>query len=171
MRVSKALLSSEDQTWNTPRWYIERAVRALGPVGFDPCSNPFSVVGACTEYMLERGQDGLSLPWLGLGWGHLNPPFGRVIGRWMRRAAATQRQGGEVLALVPARIDTLWWQSAMTVAAVGILWRGRFTYRLRGVQHGNAPFPTSLLYFGPRARDVVAEFCDSGIVVPGWWRG
>jgi hypothetical protein len=108
------MLSSADQTWNTPRWFVDRVEAALGPVGLDPCSNQWSEVRARVEYRLDRGQDGLVLPWDGLGLVYVNPPFGRVIGRWMQRCAAS---GAEVVALVPARVDAKWWHEAYAASS------------------------------------------------------
>ena len=46
---------------------------ALGRFGTDPCSNPRSHIASDVAYMLERGQDGLSLPWFGSVW--CNGPY------------------------------------------------------------------------------------------------
>jgi hypothetical protein len=56
-----------------------------GPPDLDPCSNPYSRVGAKTEYTLEKGNDGLVDSWLFrntyVNWLfrniYVNPPFGK----------------------------------------------------------------------------------------------
>jgi hypothetical protein len=46
-------------------------------LGTDPCSNPHSIVVARNVYMLERGEDGLVLPWIDLT--YVNGPFSNLL--------------------------------------------------------------------------------------------
>ena len=39
----------------------------------------------------------------------MNPPEGREIKPWMRKAFESSQKGATVVCLVPARIDTMWW--------------------------------------------------------------
>lgn len=155
------MLSSDDQTWNTPAWFIDRLVRALGPIGLDPCSNEFSIVRAKREVRFDRGEDGLAFSWAGHGLVFVNPPFGREIGAFMGLLS----NADEAVAIVPARTDTAWWHDTALAADVTLLWRGRFSFRLREAERGVAPFPTSLFYFGDRSRRFTAEFARDGLVL------
>jgi DNA N-6-adenine-methyltransferase Dam len=155
------MMSSADQTWNTPRWFIDRVERALGPIGLDPCSNASSVVRAAVEFRLDRGEDGLALPWHGFGLVFVNPPFGREIGAWTQRCA---RVGSEVVALVPARCDTAWFHDAAHTCDALILWRGRFAFRVRDTDRGNAPFPSAVFYWGARRAMFLREFAADGFI-------
>lgn len=168
-RDLRPLLTSKDQTWNTPEWFIGRLTQALGLVGLDPCSNEWSVVRARTEYRLERGEDGLSLPWADRGLVFVNPPFGREIPRWMLRCETSGAE--EVVALVPARVDAKWWHRAHLSCAAVILWRGRFAFRKRSSDRGNAPFPSSVFYWGSRVSAFVDAFDTDGIVLLGGGKG
>ena len=47
---------------------------------------------ALCEHHYTIEQDGLSMPWDGHVW--CNPPYGRQIGKWMKKAAETDRGGG-----------------------------------------------------------------------------
>lgn len=158
------LMSSADDTWNTPRWFIDRLERALGRVGLDPCSNYWSEVCARRNYQLSRGEDGLALTWTGQGLVYLNPPYGRVIGEWMDKAADC---GAEVVALVPSRTDAKWWQHAAFACSALLLWRGRFRFLSRGRKGNTAPFPSSVFYFGTRPQAFLGEFADAGYVAKG----
>ncbi len=42
---------------------------------------------------------------------HINPPYGRTIGEWMKKANDEAKHGATVVCLVPARTDTNWWHS------------------------------------------------------------
>lgn len=167
MKSQRTLMSSADQTWNTPRWFLDRVEHALGPIGLDPCSNATSKVRARVEYRLERGQDGLALPWCGLGLVFVNPPFGREIVAWMMACAISgARNGVELVALVPARTDTKWWHVAARSCDAFVLWRGRFAFsKRRSRKHGNAPFPSSVFYWGPRPSVFLGEFSADGFSV------
>lgn len=47
----------------TPKHFIDLLVEHLGPVDLDPCSNPWSVVGAGRSFSIQEGVDGLSQEW------------------------------------------------------------------------------------------------------------
>jgi len=46
--------------------------RTFGPIDLDPCAGLETCIGA-TNYALERGENGLELPWFGFI--YCNPPF------------------------------------------------------------------------------------------------
>jgi len=52
----------------TPQWVYE----SLGCIDLDPCAGPNTAIGK-VNYALERGQNGLILPWEGFV--YCNPPF------------------------------------------------------------------------------------------------
>src|SRR6266545_925179 len=101
------LLSSAHADWCTPDPVLE-LVRLLGPIGLDPCSNERSIVGARVEWTAH--DDGLARSWAGFGLVYVNPPYGRkTIAAWAAKCHAQGRRA-EVVALLPARTDTRWWQ-------------------------------------------------------------
>lgn len=68
--------------WGTPEDIIERARRCMGGITLDPCSEErFNEVVKAEQYysLLERGEDGLVLPWHGKVL--LNPPGDTRKGR------------------------------------------------------------------------------------------
>jgi site-specific DNA-methyltransferase (adenine-specific) len=74
-----------------------------------------------------------------------NPPYGRAIGEWMRKAWESAQRGAEVVVcLVPARTDTAWWHDYATRAAEVRYLRGRLKF---GGANNGAPFPSALLVF------------------------
>lgn len=149
---SRAQFTSNSQEWNTPLEVLE-LVRAFDAIGLDPCSNAGSIVGAAVEWRMERDGDSLLRDWRGHGLVYVNPPYSRFLRAWTAKCA---QSGAEVIACVPARTDARWWhQSAVTADAI-CYWRGRL--RFLGAP-SSAPFPSALLYFGPRVerfRDVFA---------------
>jgi hypothetical protein len=75
--------------------------------------------------------------------------------------------GAEVVALVPSRTDTEWWQLAAFRSAALVLWRGRFRFLSRGRKAHPAPFPSSVFYFGPHRGAFLSEFAADGYVAKG----
>jgi hypothetical protein len=78
----------------------------------------------------------------------LNPPYGRGIGKWMRKARESVKAGAAVVCLVPARADTRWWHDYATKGHVLFL-RCRLKF---GDAESSAPFPSALVTFGARKR-------------------
>lgn len=156
-KMNRSMLASDRQDWNTPEGVIDR-VRAFDAIGLDPCSNAGAIVGASTEWRLERDGDSLTRDWRGHGVVFVNPPYGPHLLRWMAKCAAS---GAEVITLTPARTDTKWWQNHAARASAICYWRGRITFR--GARDP-APFPTASCYFGERVDRFVEVFKPAGLV-------
>jgi len=110
-----------------------------------------------------------------------NPPYGDDIAPCMRRVAYFAAEGVEIIALLPHRTDTQWWQST-SGAAGKCEWEGRLKHprgvsdkrqlRLVGVAHieeafpppetGTAPFPSVVVYWGQRFNRFERAFADAG---------
>ena len=87
--------------------------------------------------------DGLSQMWGGVRcW--MNPPYGREIGRWVRKAYEESEEGALVVCLLPARTDTAWWHDYCMKGEVRFI-RGRLKF---GGHMNSAPFPSAIVIFG-----------------------
>lgn len=157
MPVAAALLSSARTTWCTPDEVLDR-VWIFDAIGLDPSSGEGSRVGARVAFT-ERGLDA---SWAGHGLVYCNPPYGRAIGEWTAKMREEAARGVELIALVPARTDTKWFQRDLAGADAFCFWSGRLTFR--GAEHG-APFPSVLVYFGDRARRFARVFRNCGWIV------
>ena len=148
MTYKGAPLMSERHDWETPPAFITLSQEHSG-VRFD--------LDAAAAYGNNKApaffdgsseeQDGLLQPWFGTVW--VNPPFGRTLADWFRKAAREiQRPEVErILMLVPARVDTRWFHDeVMPHAWMVWLIRGRFTFgHSSAVEGANAPFPSMLV--------------------------
>jgi hypothetical protein len=77
--------SKETSRWGTPSDIIARCKGVVGAFDLDPCTEAKfeSVVGARVNYsLLDRGEDGLTLPWFGRVF--CNPPGGLVREFWCK---------------------------------------------------------------------------------------
>lgn len=87
----------ETNTWLTPLSLIKK----LGPFDLDPCGYPGHPTA---DRLITLPNDGLNQDWSGRVW--LNPPYGRHIGKWLKKLETH----GNGIALVFSRTDTEWFQ-------------------------------------------------------------
>jgi hypothetical protein len=149
--MQKALMSSKTEHWCTPESFLA-LVRQVGPIGLDPCSNPHSTVGAATSFCHPK-DDGLILPWAGLGNQYVNPPYGRKLTSWSSKIvteAAIQLPSEHLIVLTPARTDTKWCQQLLEAADARLFWKGRIKFIDPECpdKDQSAPFPSLVTYFG-----------------------
>ena len=133
--------SSVTDDWSTPQDLFDDCNQIFG-FTLDACALPHNA--KCSRYY-SPVDDGLAQPWAGTVW--MNPPYGRTIGKWMRKAWETSRKGATVVCLVPARVDTRWWHDYAVRGQVTFL-RGRLKFGGTGGTENSAPFPSALVVFG-----------------------
>lgn len=146
MSINKALLSSNTCEWETPQLFFD-ALNAEHHFDIDVCATANNA--KCERYYTKE-QDGLSQQWKGVCW--MNPPYGREIGKWMRKAYESSLYGATVVCLVPARTDTAWWHDYAMKGEVEFV-RGRLKF---GGSKANASFPSAIVTFWA-ARDVEVD--------------
>jgi site-specific DNA-methyltransferase (adenine-specific) len=133
--------------WGTPDCILERAVR-LGFIGLDPCTTPDNPIGAGRFY--APPDNGLDPHWNRYGEGglvYVNPPYGRPIKDWVIKCRDEAHLEAEIVLLVPANTDTLWFRIALGSARVCCFISGRLTFRGAPAP---AKFGSAVFYFGPR---------------------
>jgi phage N-6-adenine-methyltransferase len=131
--------SSERQDWETPQYLFDGLNAEFG-FELDFCATPETA--KCQRYFTPD-DDGLSQLWEGSCW--MNPPYGREIERWMRKAVESAFHGALIVCLVPARTDTRWWHKYATRGEIRYL-RGRLKF---GKAKNSAPFPSAIIIFRP----------------------
>jgi hypothetical protein len=162
-----ALLSSVRMDWNTPDSVLcpmrefSQAAYGNAQIALDPCSNGQSIVDASSSF--DAASDGLAHSWRCNGLVYLNPPYGRAIKAWMQKAAQEAAGGVQIASLVPARVDTKWFQEAAKSAQCILFMRGRV--RFVGAP-SSAPFPTAIIYWGQHPEAFQSCFSPMGLI----WR-
>ena len=135
--------SSDTVEWSTPPDTFA-ALHAEFGFTLDPCCTPANAT--CSRYFTEA-DDGLAQSWAGETV-FMNPPYGRAIKHWMRKAYHSwSQEGATVVCLVPARTDTAWWHDYAMRGEIRFL-RGRLKF---GGSRNSAPFPSAVVIF--RRRD------------------
>lgn len=139
--VSKALFSSATVEWATPQELFDNLDREFG-FTLDVCATPENA--KCHVYF-TKADDGLSK-----GWGKnvcwMNPPYGRGISDWVRKAFVASQYGATVVCLLPSRTDTRWWHKYIVEHAEVRFVRGRLKF---GGAKNPAPFPSAICIFWP----------------------
>jgi phage N-6-adenine-methyltransferase len=103
MSAIKAMLSSNDNSWETPDEFF-RSLNEVFRFETDVCAT--HMTAKCTKYYTPE-DDGLSKDWTGTCW--MNPPYGREIPRWVEKAYKESLKGATVVCLIPSRTDTAYW--------------------------------------------------------------
>jgi phage N-6-adenine-methyltransferase len=137
-RLNVGLFTSDKCEWETPQDFFDR-LNVEFQFDLDVCALPENA--KCTKYFTPE-DDGLRQEWHGTCW--MNPPYGREIAKWIRKAYESAKQGATVVCLIPARVDTRWWHDYCMEAAEIRFVRGRLKF---GGVKDNAPFPSAVVVF------------------------
>ena len=135
---TKLLFSSNSDMWETPQWLFDKLNSEFN-FDLDVCAVPENA--KCAAYYTPI-MDGLNQPWYGRCW--CNPPYGRNIDKWIKKAYKSYCDGALVVMLLPARTDTKWFHNYIYGKA-----EIRFILgRLKFSGHKNsAPFPSMIVIF------------------------
>lgn len=116
------MFSSKTDLWETPQTFFDKLNQEFG-FTLDACAVPDNA--KCERYYTPE-QDGLSQPWDGVVW--CNPPYGREVGKWVRRGLMASENGAIVVMLLPARTDTKWFHDYIYGKAEIRFVRGRLKF-------------------------------------------
>lgn len=142
MAINEGLFSSATDDWGTPQNLFDDLDNEFG-FELDVCASHEN--HKCDRYF-THANDGLAQDWRGICW--MNPPYGRAIKEWMRKAYESSLDGATVVCLVPARTDTAWWHDYAMRGDIRFL-RGRLKFTTSGGGGGSAPFPSAIVIFRP----------------------
>lgn len=147
--LNAGLFTSRRDDWETPQQLFDQFTQEFGPFDLDPCASEQNA--KCPRFFTEA-DDGLAQPWAP----HkvfLNPPYGREIGKWVKKAWEESQAGALVVCLLPARTDTAWFHNYVLRADGLRFLRGRLHFNGRGP----APFPSMIAVFYSRKEERDAD--------------
>lgn len=161
-RINAGLFTSATPEWYTPRHIIDRVLKVFdGEIDLDPCSNsldPNEANVPAGDYFTAE-LDGLSRERQWHGRVYMNPPYGDEIPQWVDRLVQA-KEGDEIdeaIALLPARVDTNWFQPLWAYELCFVKGRLRFS----GAEN-SAPFPSVVVYLGPDVEGFKRHFREIG---------
>lgn len=142
------MYTSKTPEWFTPKPFFDELDREFH-FTLDVCATPENA--KCKRYFTKE-DDGLTA-----SWGNennpevcfMNPPYGRVIGAWVKKASESARGGATVVCLLPARTDTKWFHDYIYNKAEIRFVKGRIYFDNSEGAGDRAPFPSMLVIFRP----------------------
>ena len=141
-KTQKTLFSSKSMEWETPQKFYNQ-LNDRYSFTLDPCATESTA--KCEKYFTES-DDGLSQDWGG-NVVFMNPPYGRAISSWIKKAYEESRKNNTVVVcLIPARTDTKYWHNYCMKAHEINFIKGRLKF---GGSKNAAPFPSAVIVFRP----------------------
>ena len=139
--INEALFSSASCEWETPQDFFDEW-DAKFHFDLNCCATDENA--KCARYFTKE-DDAFKQKWTGRVW--MNPPYGRDIGLWMRKAYESVLDGDAeaVVCLVPSRTDTKWFHEYAMRGELHFV-RGRLKFGGSGSKN-SAPFPSVVVVF------------------------
>lgn len=129
------MFSSKTDMWETPKDFFDELDKEFH-FTCDVCA--IKENAKCAKYYTPE-QDGLKQEWDGVCW--MNPPYGKAIGKWVKKAAESKTT---VVCLLPATTDTKWFHEYIYGKAEIRFVKGRIKF---GNSKNSAPFPSMVVIF------------------------
>jgi len=134
---TKLMFSSKTDMWSTPQAFFDEWDEKYH-FTLDACASPDNA--KCSEYFTEE-DDALQQEWRGVVW--MNPPYGRKIKHWIKKAHDSAQEGATVVCLIPSRTDTVYWHEYVMKGDITFI-KGRLKF---GDAKNAAPFPSAVVVF------------------------
>lgn len=161
MNTALADLERDNDDLGTPRFILDR-VRSIDAIGLDPCSNPWSSVGATVSISRHAGQDGLALPWSSYvftGLIFVNFPYSKPM-PWCDRIVEAARDGEEIVVLSKLDPSTRWAMRLREQRSAQCDLYQRVSFE--GGAHKAGMMSSTLTYFGTNPFKFCHAFADIG---------
>lgn len=147
------------KTRNNGRYNGNGREWATPPEVFDPLHREFAfTLDACATpknaklpRFLTEAENGLEASWANERvW--MNPPYGREIYPWTRKAREESKAGALVVGLLPASTDLAWWHDDVVGHAAEIRYlRGRVRFLTGGPYRASGFFASVVVIWRPSA--------------------
>ena len=133
--INKGMFSSKTDMRETPQDFFNKLNKEFN-FDVDVCATKENA--KCKKFYTPE-ENGLQQNWAGTCW--MNPPYGREISRWVKKAAESK---ATVVCLLPARTDTRWFHEYIYNKAEIRFIKGRLKF---GNSDNSAPFPSMIVIF------------------------
>lgn len=142
-------------------------IKRFAPIGVDPCSNAGSKWGAFVEYRLERGENGLVLPWAVRGQPKgsivpVNGPWSALLA-WVEKARREYLEYGvESVFICRPEAATEWSKLLLRTSSRVTELGERYDFPCVGMPAGTDMISTRLAYIGERTQRWTDVCRDAG---------
>jgi phage N-6-adenine-methyltransferase len=134
------LFSSDKMDWGTPQDFFDKLHEEF-IFDIDVCASDWNA--KLLDYWTVA-DDALSLDWTGLRC-FMNPPYGRELKVWIKKAYEESLKGALVVALIPARTDTSYFHDYIFGKAEVRFIRGMIKFERPEGAADAAPFPSAVV--------------------------
>lgn len=138
----QVMFSSEDMNWSTPQSFFDKLNQEFN-FDIDVCASDTNA--KCKKYFTKE-IDGLKQEWNGICF--MNPPYGRKISLWLKKAFEEGQKGNTIVCLIPCRTDTKYWHDYCMKSSEIRFIKGRLKF---GDGNNSAPFPSALVVFNNKS--------------------
>jgi len=139
------MFSSKSNEWGTPQDLFDDLNQEFS-FTLDPCSTKVNY--KCEKYYTIE-DDGLLQDWSNETV-FVNPPYGREIGDWVKKAYEEHLKGSTIVMLIPARTDTKYFHNYIYGKAEIRFIKGRIkfiNYLNPEYKKQAAPFPSMIVVY------------------------
>lgn len=159
--INKHLLTSKNEEWETPQ-FLFNELNETYDFDLDVCASETNK--KCHKFY-SKDDNSLDKYWIGSCW--MNPPYGKSIATWMKKAYESHvKNKALVVCLVPCRTDTQWWHDYAIQGSIFFI-KGRI--RFVGASQP-APFPSAIIVYGGGAPiGYINESLDLSFLKEEWW--
>ena len=138
--MNPCLFSSASDNWSTPQYLFDKLDKEFH-FTLDPCASVFN--HKCDKYF-TLADNGLVQDWSN-DVVFVNPPYGKVIYDWVRKAYNTSLiSDKKIVLLLPSRTDTKWFHDFIYNKSEIRFIRGRLKF---GDSKNFAPFPSMIVIY------------------------
>ena len=142
--LNQGLFSSEKQDWCTPQQFFDELDAEFHFVLDVAATHQNSKCKRC----FTPEDDGLIQNWDMGGAVYCNPPYGKDIGLWVKKAYEEAQKGTTIVMLIPARTDTKYFHEYIYHKSEIRFVKGRLKFTdENGVSKGTAPFPSMVVIY------------------------
>jgi site-specific DNA-methyltransferase (adenine-specific) len=137
--------NGDGRHWATPPEVFD-PLHAEFDFTLDPCATPESA--KCKRFFTEV-ENGLVRHWSGERV-FMNPPYGREVYAWTRKAREESAKGALVVGLLPASTDLKWWHEDVVAVQAEVRYiRGRVRFLTDGPYRASGFFPSVVVVWRP----------------------
>lgn len=148
--------------WATPPEVFDPLEREFR-FTLDPCATPETA--KCAKFFTEA-DNGLERSWAGERV-FMNPPYGKEVYAWTKKAREEASAGALVVGLLPASTDLAWWHDDVVGHASDLRWlRGRVRFLTDGPYRASGFFASVVVVWRP-ARAIPRCACGKAVYTAG----
>ncbi|MEK6883311.1 MAG: phage N-6-adenine-methyltransferase [Nanoarchaeota archaeon] len=145
--------SSKSNEWKTPKFLFDKLNEEFN-FNLDAAASKDNAL--CKNFFTLE-DNSLIQDWQ-FGTVFCNPPYGREIGKFVKKGYEESLRGCTVVFLIPARTDTKWWHEYCSKGEVRFI-KGRLKFK-NGNCTNSAPFPSVIVIFNGKNGWGITKYVD-----------